>query len=186
LFYNWNRYYDPSTGRYIESDPIGLAGGLNTFSYALNQPTRYVDPTGNIAIADDLVIGIGLGVGAILMSPPGQVAIKKTVDAISELCTPGDPCDEIIRQIRDIAGKLRSKLAQQNGDQYNLFDRAYASNPGGELSGKGTWIGHDAQLTGLKLGLQRKILQARSMNCLVPPDVILLANTPNPTRPFQP
>ena len=34
------------TGRYLESDPAGLAGGANTYSYALNSPTRHSDPLG--------------------------------------------------------------------------------------------------------------------------------------------
>ena len=46
LFYNWNRYYNPAVGRYISSDPIGLAGGLNTFGYVGQNPVMWIDPRG--------------------------------------------------------------------------------------------------------------------------------------------
>nr|WP_303902818.1 RHS repeat-associated core domain-containing protein [Thiohalomonas denitrificans] len=43
LHYNYFRDYDSSTGRYIESDPIGLEGGLNTYVYAMSNPIVYMD-----------------------------------------------------------------------------------------------------------------------------------------------
>ena len=46
LFYNYFRDYDPTLGRYIESDPIGLEGGLNTYAYVGNNPLRNIDPLG--------------------------------------------------------------------------------------------------------------------------------------------
>jgi len=46
LHYNYFRYYDPSTGRYLTPDPIGLEGGINLFIYALNNPVNLVDPLG--------------------------------------------------------------------------------------------------------------------------------------------
>jgi RHS repeat-associated protein len=43
LHYNYFRDYDPATGRYVESDPIGLDGGLNTYGYGLANPIKYTD-----------------------------------------------------------------------------------------------------------------------------------------------
>ncbi|WP_263147856.1 RHS repeat-associated core domain-containing protein [Pseudomonas sp. RIT-PI-AD] len=51
LRYNYFRDYDPQTGRYVESDPIGLRGGLNTFGYVGGNPLKNVDPKGLVAPA---------------------------------------------------------------------------------------------------------------------------------------
>jgi len=94
LYYNHHRYYNPQIGRYMEPDPIGLAGGLNPYAYANNNPVMEVDPSGlNPAL---LVIGgiwlldnfradsstgrsnhappSGIGDAAMAATPPGRLA----------------------------------------------------------------------------------------------------------------
>ena len=46
LHYNYFRYYNPQTGRYITPDPIGLEGGINLFAYVENNPLNWTDPWG--------------------------------------------------------------------------------------------------------------------------------------------
>jgi RHS repeat-associated protein len=65
LYYNRYRDYDPSTGRYIQADPIGLDGGASPYSYAMNNPLRYTDPTGEFVPL--LVIGFLVGFDANLI-----------------------------------------------------------------------------------------------------------------------
>ncbi|SFI65544.1 RHS repeat domain-containing protein [Jannaschia pohangensis] len=46
LHQNWMRDYDPTTGRYMQADPLGLVDGASVYGYALQSPMRWTDPRG--------------------------------------------------------------------------------------------------------------------------------------------
>ena len=116
--YNWNRDYDASTGRYIQSDPIGLDAGINTFSYALNRPTTLIDPDGLQSIAACanpanaaacIEAGIITRATPFLLCPPGE---KK--------CTMASKWQLGVAGITDEHDFKEGWIGKKNGSKYDI------------------------------------------------------------------
>ena len=79
LHYNYFRDYDPTLGRYIQSDPIGQLGGINTYGYTKQNPLIGIDPFG----LDTLVL-YSFGIPS---NPFGHVAFATTGRGIHSIGT---------------------------------------------------------------------------------------------------
>ena len=110
------REYDPTTCRYIQADSLGLIDGASVYGYALQNPGRYVDPTGEAAflapviwggirwaigaairrwgtgVAGGVIGGIGAGVPSV-PDTGGEDAKDDITNDDPAMCVPEDGCD---------------------------------------------------------------------------------------------
>ena len=120
--YNYQRYYDPGTGRYLTSDSIGLAGGLNTYLYADANPVRYIDPEGlsTIVVPRPIIIPRPVPMPS---QPVDPVFPIPDIDPFPS-GTPKDPFGEYCRN-------LARRIANTRDEIYNKRYPDLQSNPQG-------------------------------------------------------
>ena len=98
LHYNYFRTYDPSTGRYITSDPIGLNGGISTYGYVGQNPLIRIDPTGEFFFIPFIPVAVnGLGglAGHVLgATVVGGVLAYNLDKSSSDSTDNGEQCDD--------------------------------------------------------------------------------------------
>jgi len=86
LYFYRARFYDPSVGRFLQEDPIGLDDwGMHRYSFVRNNSINLIDPSGQIAIADDAVIAAVILTSVILASPQVRTQLAQNIKDIIKI-----------------------------------------------------------------------------------------------------
>jgi RHS repeat-associated protein len=104
LHYNYFRDYDPSTGRYVQSDPIGLKGGINTYAYTYASPTMFTDPNG-LQVSQ----GCGGANGTVVCDGQGGFEIRNCNRTCTRPCTQRHEETHVADYQREHPNRCRNK-----------------------------------------------------------------------------
>lgn len=130
FLYNMRRDYDPSTGRYLEPDPLGLfVGATDLYEYAENNPTAFVDPLGLFSVADLPLIPRGVasfaaGVGdALSWNATSWIRDQFGSNSVIDKCSPeysaGEWTGVAISVGEGLAGGLRAAGSAGVGREFS-------------------------------------------------------------------
>jgi RHS repeat-associated protein len=198
--YNYFRDFDPATGRYAQSDPIGLAGGVNTFGYVGGNPLSGSDPLGLLSPGGSPgktaaeIIGRALAragmtniAGGGPVNPAADIAAAAIIAGsigydIYLLCRDDPECERLFvvaEAAKDVVIRRYFHLLDDHFDQYNTaFDKP-------SVSRGTTWLGHQQQYRDAQRALQKAIDALLARGCVPSSEQLAWAKRPPPLMPLD-
>lgn len=192
---NINRAYETTTGRYIQSDAIGLGGGPSTYAYVVSSPLNTIDPYGLSSVAQcanpvnaAACAAAGIGIGASATGGGGvsagtAVAVGAGIAtgigagvALQQKQCPDNSCQRFYDEIISLRNEIKARYAAMRVDKFDLYNTRYA--------GKMSWLGHIQQFEQRQAELREVIAEANGAGCLsYPDDAWYWATIQPPTQP---